>query len=416
MRRVRYGGAMSLDGFIAGPNGEYDLIIMDPNCNFLPILFVAFILGGSSCESQQNSPKPGPIELIATSFTTDEEFVFDAKIVAPPRRDRNGYGVLMIGSGYGNDLDWSVPGFVEYQGKKNQITITGESHADAPLIAKSLAEHGFVVMHWTTIRRNDPKRDAGPDTFTAYTIKELLRFSKSALAAFRGTKMFEERKTILLGHSLGAVRAANIAFDDDQVDALVLLAPAQLTRTSATDRGRNENRNNAVEVIKLIDTDGDDACSPEEFSAWARAPANKNRSLTLQTFEQLDFHSDRQLVEWEVSAGLARDIRSAVGFEHLPLLDPSGLRWTEDILKTKKIDTLILYGALDNAQSHHAPIMSDLINIETLDHVKLKVVAGVGHQLGPEFNDLAGPISPQSRDIVAGWLETRASRPKGATR
>ena len=29
-RRVRYGVAMSLDGFIAGPNGEADWIIMDP--------------------------------------------------------------------------------------------------------------------------------------------------------------------------------------------------------------------------------------------------------------------------------------------------------------------------------------------------------------------------------------------------
>jgi len=30
-RRVRYGVAMSLDGFIAGPNGEADWIIMDPD-------------------------------------------------------------------------------------------------------------------------------------------------------------------------------------------------------------------------------------------------------------------------------------------------------------------------------------------------------------------------------------------------
>ena len=30
MRRVRYSVAMSLDGYIAGPNGEYDWIVMDP--------------------------------------------------------------------------------------------------------------------------------------------------------------------------------------------------------------------------------------------------------------------------------------------------------------------------------------------------------------------------------------------------
>jgi dihydrofolate reductase len=34
VRRVRYSVAMSLDGFIAGPNGEHDWIIMDPAIDF----------------------------------------------------------------------------------------------------------------------------------------------------------------------------------------------------------------------------------------------------------------------------------------------------------------------------------------------------------------------------------------------
>lgn len=34
MRRVRYGVAVSLDGFIAGPNGEADWILMDPKIDF----------------------------------------------------------------------------------------------------------------------------------------------------------------------------------------------------------------------------------------------------------------------------------------------------------------------------------------------------------------------------------------------
>lgn len=33
-RRLRYGVAVSLDGFIAGPNGEYDWIVMDPSIDF----------------------------------------------------------------------------------------------------------------------------------------------------------------------------------------------------------------------------------------------------------------------------------------------------------------------------------------------------------------------------------------------
>jgi len=34
MRRIRYQVAASLDGFIAGPNGEFDWIIMDPEIDF----------------------------------------------------------------------------------------------------------------------------------------------------------------------------------------------------------------------------------------------------------------------------------------------------------------------------------------------------------------------------------------------
>jgi dihydrofolate reductase len=33
MRRIRYSVAMSLDGYIAGPNGEYDWIEVDPSAS-----------------------------------------------------------------------------------------------------------------------------------------------------------------------------------------------------------------------------------------------------------------------------------------------------------------------------------------------------------------------------------------------
>jgi dihydrofolate reductase len=37
LRRLRYGVAMSLDGFIAGPKGEYDWIVPDPAIDFAVI-------------------------------------------------------------------------------------------------------------------------------------------------------------------------------------------------------------------------------------------------------------------------------------------------------------------------------------------------------------------------------------------
>ena len=51
-RRVRYQVAVSLDGFIAGPNGEYDWIVMDPSIDFAALFkeFDTAIMGRKTYE------------------------------------------------------------------------------------------------------------------------------------------------------------------------------------------------------------------------------------------------------------------------------------------------------------------------------------------------------------------------------
>ena len=53
MRSVIYGCAMSLDGYIAGPNGEYDWIVMDPDIDFAGIIsrFDTFLIGRKTFET-----------------------------------------------------------------------------------------------------------------------------------------------------------------------------------------------------------------------------------------------------------------------------------------------------------------------------------------------------------------------------
>jgi dihydrofolate reductase len=53
MRRIRYAVAASLDGYIAGPNGEADWIIMDPDIDFRVLFeqFDTFLLGRRTFEA-----------------------------------------------------------------------------------------------------------------------------------------------------------------------------------------------------------------------------------------------------------------------------------------------------------------------------------------------------------------------------
>ena len=51
-RRLRYQVAVSLDGFIAGPNGEYDWIVMDPSIDFASLFseFDTAVMGRKTYE------------------------------------------------------------------------------------------------------------------------------------------------------------------------------------------------------------------------------------------------------------------------------------------------------------------------------------------------------------------------------
>jgi dihydrofolate reductase len=66
MRRVVYGCAMSLDAFIAGPQGEYDWIVMDPEIDFAALMarFDTFLIGRKTFEAMRRMgdaapPSPG---------------------------------------------------------------------------------------------------------------------------------------------------------------------------------------------------------------------------------------------------------------------------------------------------------------------------------------------------------------------
>jgi dihydrofolate reductase len=77
MRRVRYAVAMSLDGYIAGPNGEADWIIMDPEIDFRALFeqFDTFLLGRRTFEAigGARSGRQSGVQMIVFSRTLRQQ-------------------------------------------------------------------------------------------------------------------------------------------------------------------------------------------------------------------------------------------------------------------------------------------------------------------------------------------------------
>jgi dihydrofolate reductase len=84
-RRLRYQVAVSLDGFIAGPNGEYDWIIMDPTIDFGSLFkeFDTAVMGRKTYEvtsAQGGAAMPG-LEVIVFSRTLEPSVKKGVRVV-----------------------------------------------------------------------------------------------------------------------------------------------------------------------------------------------------------------------------------------------------------------------------------------------------------------------------------------------
>jgi dihydrofolate reductase len=111
MRLVRFGGAMSLDGYIAGPHGEYDWIIMDPDIDFAGMMtqFDTFLIGRKTFEAMlrmgndvKSMPAVQNIVLSRTLRASDYPHVTvsaDAERVVTELRAKPGKDIAIFGGG-----------------------------------------------------------------------------------------------------------------------------------------------------------------------------------------------------------------------------------------------------------------------------------------------------------------------------
>ena len=110
MRRVRYQVAMSLDGYIAGPTGEADWIIMDPEIDFGAIFaqFDTILVGRRTFETlvrDGNTDMPGMKTLVFSRTLRQRDYPNVTIVAKKPKealdavRARPGKDIWLFGGG-----------------------------------------------------------------------------------------------------------------------------------------------------------------------------------------------------------------------------------------------------------------------------------------------------------------------------
>jgi len=91
MRRIEYSVACSLDGYIAGPAGEYDWIPMDPEIDFGALMgrYDTYLMGRRTYEMTQGAGGPAAAgRVLVFSRTLQPEDHPDVTIVAEDAEER----------------------------------------------------------------------------------------------------------------------------------------------------------------------------------------------------------------------------------------------------------------------------------------------------------------------------------------
>jgi pimeloyl-ACP methyl ester carboxylesterase len=256
-------------------------------------------------------------------------------------------------------------------GEEKQITISGKSHNDAISLADALVSNDCVVMHYSTVSKDDPKCELYPYELGLANPQSLMELARAAYKTFSQHPEVQNRPLAVLGFSMGAQRAVLLAKENSNIASIVLLSGAQMSATSKDDRGGNVHR-------------------------------EASKSISEPSVDVYDFDDDGVVHLWEISGVLAINARNQLGKMELPTQDNSGMPFAEPILDVLKKPTLALYGSLDEYQSCHAVILSDKLSMRTW--LDIRVIPNVGHQLGSEEDGKIGPISASISKTISQWL------------
>jgi dihydrofolate reductase len=168
MRRIRYAVAATLDGYIAGPNGEADWIIMDPDIDFRALFeqFDTFLLGRRTFEAMAgggSSEMPGMKTYVFSRTLRQQDYpgvtiiAEEAEKTVAALRAEPGKDIWLFGGGslFGSLLDAGLVDTVEVSiipvllgggipllappGKETKLKLTGHKIYDTGIVSLEYA-------------------------------------------------------------------------------------------------------------------------------------------------------------------------------------------------------------------------------------------------------------------------------------
>ena len=343
---------------------------------------------------------------LLAALPAEREFTFESprgqthRAILTVPAEPNGVSVLLIGGGTAWDEHWTVPASYTVDGQTTRVTIDGQPTRDADTIASALAARGFVVMRWSAVHTGDERAKENAALATGLPFPYSVELTRTALGVMRAQPGVDGARVALVGASLGAARACQVA--DDGVMAMAFLSGAYLSRTA------KPSRDLAAQVwaeYAGADADASGAIDSAELAAY-RAPAGV---APLPDFPGADRDRDGALRPWELASSvwLARvDAGDTSLSPSKPMLGAGP--WPSDVLEKGSAPVLVLYGGLDS-MSFHGPWVERLAAKKP--GVTVVYFPGLGHQLAPETDGLCGAIAPEVVDRLAEWL-TREAVPR----
>lgn len=332
----------------------------------LRVWLIALVVVCAACAGCASVRRP-MAERADFAWTTPDGAVWTHRAVVerPEAELDNGWAVMLFSGGLSADLDWTVPGAYEADGRTRRLTIDGEATRDGLTLAQGLRAAGFTVLRYSSVREGDALRARSPVLAEAVGFPATVTMAEAAWASLVSRAGVEPGRVLVVGHSLGAARG--VLTTDGEAAGYVFLAGAYVTPTDVAPARLAREAG-----AEPTEEPGEDYDRSGAVVGWERAAARAIRTGSVRTGAR-----------WRVGG--------------------ASLAWPIDVLAGGGAPVLAVWGGED-ATSYHGPVLERLLG----DRVETVYLPGLGHNLGPVEDGRSGAIDAGVARRVVAWCAERA--------